>query len=201
MAVYAVAERGELAVIDARLDRWAVWRRSANRLGAETTQSPLAKMQAEGSEIERGSRHVKQVQADARRIYAVMLARYRLHKRMLATQGDAHPDAAYHTQQAERLRKLLWKVARTTSNMAWASLISGTGYRPGKDYPDEERTQSAIMRLADHLRDAIEEQWLSPLPMDIKARQMGISERTLRTRVRQAQWALKEMFDLRSGKA
>lgn len=197
MGSVAVAT-SELASIDARLDRWAVWRRSANRIGAETTQSPLAKMQAEGSEIERGSRHVKQVQADARRIYAVMLARYRLHKRLLATQGE-HPDAAYHTQQADRLRKLLGAVARTTSNMAWASLISGTGYRPGRDYPEEERTQAAIMRLDAPLRDAVEEQWLSPLPMDMKARQMGISERTLRTRVRQAQWALKDAFDLRSG--
>lgn len=193
-------EARELTAIEDRLDRWAVWRRDANRIGTDASPSPLAKMQAEGSEIERGSRHVKQVQADARRVYAVMLARYRLHKRLLVTQGLEHPEAPYHAREVERLRKLLWKVARTTSHMAWASLISGTGYLPGKDYPEEERTQSAIVRLAPELRDAIEEQFLNPLPMDIKARQMGISESTLRRRVREAQWSLKEMLDSLTGR-
>lgn len=143
-------------------------------------------MQGEGSEIERGSQRVDRAQDDARRIYAAMMVQYRTHKRFCASLTVAHAEYGYHYTQAERLRKLLWGVARTTGRMAWASLISGTGLRREPEYPEEERTQAAVVALAVHLREVVEETYLMPLAAHLKARQMGISERTLWYRLKQA---------------
>lgn len=172
--------------LEQRLNRWAVWRRGANQLATGPGPSPLAKMQGEGSEIERGSKRVDRAEDDARRIYATLATQYRAHKRFCATLASEHPEHGYHVMQAERLRRLLWGVARTTGRMAWASLISGTGMRKEPEYPEEERTQAAVVALADHLREVIEGIYLSPMPAHLRAIEMGISERTLWYRIKQA---------------
>ena len=49
-------ETDPLREMDDRLDRWARWRRQANAIGMSTGNSPLARLQAEGAEAERGGR-------------------------------------------------------------------------------------------------------------------------------------------------
>lgn len=172
--------------LEQRLNRWAVWRRGANQLATGPGPSPLAKMQGEGSEIERGSKRVDRAESESRRVYESLATQYRDHKRLCATLTVEHQEHGYHRAQAERLRKALWGIARTTGRMAWASLISGTGMRKEPDYPEEERTQAAVVALADHLRDVIEGIYLSPMPAHLRAVEMGISERTVWYRLKQA---------------
>lgn len=187
-----------LDLLEDRLDSWAKWRKGANRIAPRTAPSPLSRLQAEGAEVDRGSKHVREAEVAAAALHLFRRRKQAEHKRMVMILPFGHPEKPYHERQVEHYRKLIGKTPRTIQQMAWASLIAGHGHRAEPDYPEEEATQAAVVALPGHLRDVVEEMYLAPLPAHIKAVEMCISERTLWYRMKLAKVMLADSLGLHS---
>lgn len=133
------------------LDRWARWRRTANRLPtASKATTSLARLHAEGAEVERRSRSVRNAKAALLRMRAALRARI------------AEAELAHRPEEVKRLRALLSKIPTTPNGLAWASLIRGQGARPPEQCDAEIEIDAAIDSLPAHLREVIHREFLIP---------------------------------------
>ena len=128
--------------LDAMLDRWAHYRARANRLPGGHYVSALARMQAEGAEVERGGDALKAGLEFAIAVRRALKAR--IEENLLRYRDGGDP---WNLENAGRYGRALQRFPRTTSKLAWASLIRGEGLIRDREYPEEERVDRAVENL------------------------------------------------------
>lgn len=177
-AVAALVDDG----IDELLERWARWRRTAQRPPTGGYRNALAGLVAEGATVDRGSRQQEESARNLAAIRAVYDQRIAL---LAAAVAKAATDPnitelqrARMVDQLARLRKLKRQVPTTVSGLAWASLIHGHGTRPDPEHPEEEAVELAVCALRPDLKRVVFEEYLRPGTQEIHARALRISRAT-----------------------
>ena len=167
--------------IDEMCERWARWRRKAERLPTGGFRCTLAGLAAEGATVERGGPQ----QDESARNLAALRAEYSRRMAALAadlarlmTSPDSDAQRAALSDKLTRLRQLKRQTPTTASGLAWASLIHGHGTRPDPEHPEEEAVEVAVCALPPHMKRVVFEEYLRPGTQEMKAKEIGISRKT-----------------------
>jgi DNA-directed RNA polymerase specialized sigma24 family protein len=186
-------ETDPLREIDDRLDRWAYYRSSANRVPTGNCGSSLARLVAEGSEVISSTRRVRMARTRALAYRGLLKARISRHRRLEEQYraSGAIPEAEQEADLADRLQAHLQGAPGTTGQLPSASMIYGSGVRAEADYHEEEETNREVLALPAEFREVVERNYLNHLPQDENARQMGMSVSTFKRRLLAAKQSLK----------
>ena len=155
--------------IEDRLDRWAVYRRTANKINGSRINNPLHALYEEAAEVARKTRRVRAAAAAAKWRRHLLHAKLRAAKRV----GDE--------RVVMRLQRAIEHTPTTIGGLPWASMVHGVGTRQDdEDITEQEETNAAVLALPGHFREVIERQWLSDLSQQENARRMRLSRETYR---------------------
>ena len=180
--------------LDARLERWAKWRRDANTPRGAEYRCMLAALHGEGAELDRAGSNAAHANETIRLVRSSLLERINAARKLRADAIEAGKgeSIALLGELIERLRRQRARFPADASKLPWASMIHGSGARPDPDCPEEEETEMAVHALAPVLRGVVHAEYrLAGFTQDEKAKRLGFSRSTFIRRLGEAQSELK----------